>query len=178
MSNDDYLDPAVLENGKVLLALKRNYLLTQSIEKLPPLLACLRDSLVWVPMNTVMGDQDKRRMQSVKAGDIFSPLEDIHLKPDILKSPDGHFWFPIFSQMEQMPETYSSHFSKLKMSVLQAIGMAHATEGVVGIVLDAFTQSIALNFEIADLIPTMESHLKPDGQSGVAGPENTQKGEV
>lgn len=47
---EEYIDAKTLESGKVLLYLKHNFLENRSQETLFPLLSCLRDSQVLVPM--------------------------------------------------------------------------------------------------------------------------------
>ena len=73
----------------------------------------------------------------------------------------------IFSQKEQIPEAYGAHFSLISLPALQCLSMAHGMEGVIGLVLDAFTQPLMLPFQVADLLPELPSHL--EGEEPVGG---------
>lgn len=157
----DYIDAKTLESGKVLLYLKHNFLENRSQETLFPLLSCLRDSQVIVPMNLIMSEKDEEMFMNVKAGDVVSTNDDIRLKPDILQNGEN-FFFPIFSNMDEIPDEYGSHFSTINMSVLQCIEMAKSYDHVCGLVLDAFTDPCVLEYPIADLIYQFESRLAPE----------------
>ena len=137
MSN--YIDPKVLESGNVLRYLKLEFLEQPSKETLFPFLECMRDSIVYVPMNAILSENDQLRLRNVKVGTRWKNEDEIRMRPDILKSPDGKLWFPVFTQKEQIPEDYNSGFSIMPMHILRCIGMAHATESVSGLAVDAFT---------------------------------------
>lgn len=157
----EYIEAKTLESGKVLLYLKHNFIENRSQETLFPLLSCLRDSQVIVPMNVIMSEADEDMFMNVKVGDVVSTNDEIRLKPDILQNGDN-FFFPMFSNAEQIPEDYGSHFSTINLSVLQCIEMAKSYEHVCGLVLDAFTDPVVLEYDLADLIPQFESRLKPE----------------
>ena len=157
----DYIDAKTLESGKVLVYLKYNFIENRCQETLFPLLSCLRDSQVIVPMNVIMSEADEDMFMNVKVGDVVSTNDEIRLKPDILQNGDN-FFFPMFSNAEQIPEDYGSHFSTINLSVLQCIEMAKSYEHVCGLVLDAFTDPVVLEYDLADLIPQFESRLKPE----------------
>ena len=157
----EYIDAKALESGTVLLYLKHSFLKKRSSETLFPVLSCLRDSQVIVPMNVIMSKEDEEMFQNLKAGDTVSTREDIRLKPDILQNGE-HFFFPMFSNAEQIPKEYGTHFSTINVSVLQCIEMAKSYKHASGLVLDAFTEPLVLEYEIADIIPQLESRLAPE----------------
>lgn len=157
----EYIEAKTLESGKVLLYLKYNFIENRSQETLFPLLSCLRDSQVIVPMNVIVSEADEDMFMNVKVGDVVSTNDEIRLKPDILQNGDN-FFFPMFSNAEQIPEDYGSHFSTINLSVLQCIEMSKSYEHVCGLVLDAFTDPVVLEYDLADLIPQFESRLKPE----------------
>lgn len=157
----EYIDAKTLESGKVLLYLKHNFLENRSRETLFPVLSCLRDSQVIVPMNVTICKEDEEMFKNAQAGDTVSICGDIRLKPDILQNGDS-FFFPMFSNMEQIPEDYGAHFSTINLSVLQCIEMAKSYKQVGGLVLDAFTEPMVLEYGIADIILQLESRLIPE----------------
>ena len=148
-----------LANGKVLQVLKSEFLTSRSKEALLPLLSCLRDSVVHVPVNLIISERDSIQLRSCRVGDYFTNQDEIRMEPDILKSPDNKLWFPMFSQKEQIPEDYGKGFSIVPLNVPRCLAIAHMREGVEGIVLDAFSESLALPFEIADIINEIPSQL-------------------
>lgn len=152
-----YIDPKTLESGRVLLALKAMFNENRCKETLLPLLSCLRDSFVYVPMNAKLSEEDQRCAITLKVGDVWSNNDVIHLTPDTLRSPDGKLWFPIFTQKEQIPEDYGKGFSVIPLQSLRCLNMAHAIAGVEGIVIDAFTEAVVLTFEIADIMKWLPS---------------------
>jgi len=155
------IDKKTLESGRVLLYLKHEFLSNRSKETLFPLLSCLRDSNVIVPVNVTMSDFDKEKFLNSKQGDVVTTSDEIRCKPDILKNGDN-FFFPMFSNEEQIPEEYGNNFSKVVLPVLRCINMAKSYEHVCGIVIDAFTEPLVLEYEIADLIFEFESRLKSE----------------
>ncbi len=122
------IDPAVLEDGSVLLDLKKAYLEDDSEENLYALLSCLRDSEVVVPVS--------------------SDAEGV-VAPDILQGPDRNLYFPVFSQEAQIPEDYDESSSGVRLPMLRCIRLAHESQGTTGLVLDAFTDVLMLPFELA-----------------------------
>ncbi len=155
------IDKKTLESGKVLLYLKREFLSNRSKETLFPLLSCLRDSDVIVPVNVTVSDSDMKKFLNSKEGDIVTTSDEIRCKPDILKNGDK-FFFPMFSNKEQIPKEYGRNFSSIVLSVMQCIKMAKSYEHVCGLVLDAFTEPLVLEYDIADLIPAFESRIKTE----------------
>ena len=94
MSN--YIDPKVLESGNVLRYLKLEFLEQPSKETLFPFLECMRDSIVYVPMNAILSENDQLRLKNVKVGTRWKNEDEIRMRPDILKSPDGKESIPEF----------------------------------------------------------------------------------
>ena len=133
------IDPSVLEDGSVLLDLKKAYLEDDSEENLYALLSCLRDSEVVVPVS--------------------SDAEGV-VAPDILQGPDRNLYFPVFSQEAQIPEDYDESSTGVRLPMLRCIRLAHESQGTSGLVLDAFTDVLMLPFELADLIPRIPSRLE------------------
>lgn len=154
----EYINPETLQNGNVLLYLKHSFIEKKSGEAMLPLLCCLRDSQVIVPMNAIISDEDINSLMGAKKGDILTNKNDIRLKPDILQN-GKQFLFPMFSNEGEMPEDYASRFSSINMNVVDCIKMAKSYKKVSGIVLDAFTDPVILPYSIADMILEIESRL-------------------
>lgn len=156
----DTIKPEFLENGNVLLNLKKQFLEKRDAQSLSAVLAVLRDSIIIIPATLVFSDVDKDKFINSSSGDEIKNEGDIHIKPDILKGPDDAMYFPIFSQKEQIPDDYLKDFSTVRVPALHAIEMAHGFDGVCGLVLDAFTDALVLPYELADTIKQYPSHLE------------------
>lgn len=149
----------LLRSGKILLYLKEQFLKNRSKETLFPLLNCLRDSKVIVPVSMAMSQKDAEKFANSKAGDTVTASDPIRFRPDILKKGEKCF-LPIFSNKEQIPNDYRENFSTISVTVLQCLEMAKKNEKICGLVLDAYTTPVVLEYPIADLIPKFESKLK------------------
>ena len=143
-----------LADGNVLVYLKMNYLKNRTINNLMALLRCLHDSFLWVPHTvTSIDEKDVEQFKNSKAGDIISPNAPLRFKPDLLeRKADGALLYPVFSQMQQIPDDYKKNFSFIEKSCLECIIRAKASQNTVGLVLDPFTDSFTIDFEIADVI--------------------------
>lgn len=155
----DKITREMLEDGSVLVAMKKAFLENRSQETLGSLLACLRDSVLIVPLTVTMSERDEEKFKNGKEGDEIQCEDEVHLKPDVFKTEDGSLFFPAFSQQEQMPEEYAANFSKMPFDIFKCLEMAHAIEGVGGIVLDPLTEPVSLPLEIADMIEKFPSMI-------------------
>ena len=141
-----------LSDGSVLLALKKKLVAEATEEALISLLSCLKDSKVLVPFNVILSARDQERYRQCKYGDTFKNQDSVRMEPDLLRHPDGSLYFPIFTRQEQIPDDYASRFSIVPISAMQCLQAAHDSGGVKGLVLDAFTESFSLPFELADIM--------------------------
>lgn len=149
----------VLRSGKILIYLRDQFLANRSKETLFPLLNCLRDSKVIVPVSMAMSKQDAEKFAKSKAGETVTASGPIRFRPDILKKGEKCF-LPMFSNKEQIPANYRENFSTISVSVLQCLEMAKKNQKICGLVLDAYTKPVVLEYPVADLIPKFESKLK------------------
>lgn len=162
------VSPETLENGKVLRYLKMRFLEDIGDQgAMMALLSCLRDSRVWVPFQVHMAQEDVEQFKRSSVGDVVTTREEVRLKPDTLRDRTGALYFPIFSQKEQIPQEYGAQFSLVSVPALQALAMAHGLEGVVGLVLDGFTEPLPLPLQTADLMAQLPSRLESEGGEDV-----------
>lgn len=148
----DKNSPDALSDGSVLMALKVKLVKEATEEALIALLSCLKDSKVLVPFNVILSPRDQERYRQCKYGDTFKNQDSVRMEPDLLRHPDGSLYFPIFSRQDQVPMDYASRFSIVPISTMQCLQAAHDSSGVKGLVLDAFTESFSLPFELADIM--------------------------
>lgn len=129
----------------------------------------LRDSLVWVPCNAILGEDDQAMFEKAvnEAGDdlsslvgkTFSNQQQIRMVPDILQNGDQYF-FPAFSSVEEMGD-YGDHFSKVQKHMLEVIPLAMNNEkNVFGIVINAFTEPFVLERSLFDMVEKMKSRIE------------------
>ena len=134
-------------------------------------LELLRDSVVWIPCNAVLSDEDYARVeeqirQAQESGNpgfmIGKELETrdaVHMVPDILQNK-GEDFFPVFVTIEDMGE-YGEKFSKVQKHFLEVIVLAgNNKKNVSGIVVNAFSEPFVLRKEMFTLVKGMESRLK------------------
>lgn len=92
-------------------------------------------------------------------GHEFTTQDNVRLVPDILQNGDN-FFFPIFTTANEMGE-YGEHFSKVEKHFLETIILAKNNEkGVIGIVINAFSEPFVVNKDLFELIEGMESNIE------------------
>lgn len=127
-----YFTKEDLADGEILMELKLTFLEDLKEDHLIDVLQCLRDSTVLVPMNPGM-------------------------QPALVETPDGTRYLPMFSRYDQVPENYGRTVTLHEMEAVKCVGMAHSLTNVAGLVLDGFTKQVNLAFDVADIIPKMDS---------------------
>ncbi len=132
--------------------LKMDFLNNPNRETLANLLGALKESAVYLPVSIQMDKDDQEKFLKGKKGDMIQTEHDMKMKPDVLKDKDGNLFLPIFSETAQIPSDYAQKFSKIQFPTIQCIQMAHAIPNLSGLVLDAFTESFAMPFDVADVL--------------------------
>ncbi|MBQ9906291.1 MAG: SseB family protein [Oscillospiraceae bacterium] len=150
-----------LENGNLLRFLKHRFLTQQNRQTLMPVLSCLRDSEVIVPVQVNVSDADRARILNAAKGESVDTIDPVSFKPDLLQSEDGTF-LPVFSSADQIDPEYAKNFALLTVPAVQCIRTALDMKDVSGLVIDAFTEAMLVPKESAEIILKMKSHLEPD----------------
>ena len=148
-----------LENGDVLVALKSRIAEEKNQENLIALLKCMKDSKVIVPMRIEMSEEDAARIENATDGEEIETRDEIKMVPEILQAKEKRF-FPMFSQIGQIPKEFGTSHNLMSMPTSEALDMAHQIENLDGIVLDAFSKSVAMPFVTADQIYTIQGLAK------------------
>lgn len=167
--DQEWLDPKYLADGNILIENKRKLLKEPSDKRLGNLLGLLRDSTLFIPMITVMSNEDKKRMeQAQKDKKEFVPQDELSFKPDTVTGKNGGKYIPVFSQRLQIPTDYLESVQFMPASSVMIVKIAHMVakddEEIKGIVLDPFSEPLELPFKMADIIPTIPSSIKPAGE--------------
>ena len=134
-------------------------------------LEILRDSLVWIPCNAVLSDEDYARVEEQirqvqesedpgsMIGKELDTRDTVHMVPDLLQNK-GEYFFPVFTTIDDMGE-YGESFSKIQKHLLEAVLLAENNKkNVAGIVVNAFSEPFILRKEMFALVKEMESRLK------------------
>ena len=150
-----------LDSGNLLRFLKHRFLTQQNRQTLMPVLACLRDSEVIVPVQVNVSDADRERILNAAKGDSVDTIDPVSFKPDLLQNEDGTF-LPVFSNANQIDPEYAKNFALLTVPAVQCIRTALDMKDVSGLVLDAFTEAMLVPKESAEIILKMKSHLEPE----------------
>ena len=148
-----------LENGDVLVALKSRFAEEKNQENLIALLKCMKDSKVIVPMRIEMSEEDAARIENATDGEEIETRDEIKMVPEILQAKEKRF-FPMFSQIGQIPKEFGTSHNLMSIPTSEALDMAHQIENLDGIVLDAFSKSVAMPFVTADQIYTIQGLAK------------------
>lgn len=147
-----------LEDGTLLKDAIRKFNNDRNQDNFIDVLELLRDSYIWIPCHVVMEDEDIEKLLNSDTGDVLTSEEDIRLIPDILEN-NGHYYFPVFTTMEDMGE-YGYQFSKIEKHFLESIMLAKNNErDISGIVINAFSESFILDKDLFDLIETSKSRI-------------------
>ncbi|MCM1285158.1 MAG: SseB family protein [Acetobacter sp.] len=128
-----------LKDGEILVYLKNEFLKNQTEDNLIPLMSCLHDSVVLVPMN-------------LPKNNVSNP------KPDILQNGKS-FYLPVFSQEKQISKNYRTNLNFVEKTLLESIQIARNINAD-GLVLDPFTEHMIISFDIAEIIEVMPSQLE------------------
>lgn len=144
---------------KSLLELKNQFFATKEEDDLVNLVLALKNATVFVPVNVKMSDEDEKRIQQslehdkIKIGNQILLKNDFQLVPNIIQSKDdGTLHIPVFSEESEIPKDYAKNFSIISVRFTDCVNLAKNTENVESIVLDAFSQSFEITYELADAI--------------------------
>lgn len=144
-----------LADGAALIALKKEYLKKRDAESLVSLLSCLKESFVHLPMTVVMSDRDRQHLaQAAKEHTLnsFVAEDEVRMRPEVLTSPDGRRYFPVFSAKSMLPKDMEEGISVFEEAMPNCIAMAKAMSGLNGIVLDAFCDPMIIPFDVAEMV--------------------------
>lgn len=137
----DMVSEEEFKNGSILNALVRKYHRSSNEETLYDVLYALNKATLIVPAYSEdLGYEDG-------------------MHPDVLKNDAGKLFLPVFSNEEEMPKDYASHFSFVHARLSDCIESAKRLENVDGIVLNAFSYALELPFEKLSLVHKMNQQI-------------------
>ena len=168
MNQNKKLKAEDLEDGSLLKNALKMLHLNPTEEQYFETARLLRDSMVWIPYNAVMSEEDLDQVENLInetnghpeniVGTTIQTKAKIRMIPDILKRGDL-FYFPVFTSVEEMGE-YGDHFSKFQQDFLVAINLAkNNANNVVGIVVNPFSAPHVVERDIFDVIKKIPSRL-------------------
>ena len=79
----EYVTREMLESGETLLSLKNTFLAEQSGGNFMAMLACIMDSIVWVPGKLVLSDDDFTKIVSGQVGETLRNSDAIRFVPTL-----------------------------------------------------------------------------------------------
>ena len=139
-------------------------------EQFIDILELVRDSYIWIPCNTILGQQDEYNLLKMAdeaenlddlVGATFTNRQDIRLVSDLMRQGDK-IYFPVFTSVEEMGEAAKNH-SQLQKHFWEAIKMAEASEeDVVGILINPFSSGMVIEKEVWDVVENMKSRISYD----------------
>ena len=131
-------------------------------------LELLRDSVVWIPFNMVLSEEDQKEFNKTVeeakghldslVGKTLTTKDAVRFVPDILTDGENSF-FPVFTSQEEMGE-YGNKFSKLQNDFLEVIKLARNNEAdIKGIVINGFSEQMIITAESFAFIEQLRSRL-------------------
>ena len=149
----------LLKDGSILRELIKEYQKNRSEETGYPMLACLRDSVLWIPTTAVLSKRDsfgipdnRKVREKVVNGD------PVVFRPAIVRTFHGEAWLPLLTSPDQGDKSKQS-VSYVPASALECLSIAHSCD-VQGLCLDPYTLGLALPFELADIIRDIPSNIE------------------
>ncbi len=133
-----------LASGAVLRELIRRYRENSTSENLANVLYCLRDSDVYIPANVIKNDNNG---------------SEVSLQYPLLRSGEAYY-FPVFTSISEMSESYQDSFTKIRRSFLEAIEIANSYgDELEAIVVDGFSAPFEVGNDLYQLITSLESTI-------------------
>lgn len=133
--NENGYTEQMLADGSTLVYLKHRFMEKKTKEQLDWIYACIRDSKLIVP------------------------LIPISRKPDMLEDDEGTRYLAIFSQEAQMPEDYRDEFILEPMTFEACLELARSIPEIDSMALDGFTETMVIDFPLAEVILQTPSRL-------------------
>ena len=110
MNPSQKLTPEDLADGSVLCNAIDVFARETTQEHFIDILELVRDSYIWIPCNTILGQLDEEALLKMAdeaknlddlVGTTFTNQQDIRLVPDLMKM-DDKIYFPVFTSVEEM----------------------------------------------------------------------------
>lgn len=157
-----------IKDGIMLEMAVQRFSADSSRKNLVLLLAILKNSTVWIPCKAILSERDQQRFNeygtklleeqmTTDDSKSFTTYDEIRLVPDILMNENKRY-LPVFATKDVMGQ-YGNGFSKMEMSMLDAVSMARSHE-VDGILLNAFTENMVLGKEGWDILEKIASNAR------------------
>lgn len=140
-----------LEGGGVLRALVKEFKTHQNQGNMMAALNCLHDSDVLVPGSIFMTEDGEKTGNAAASKMRFDPY--------YLKSSDGGYFLPVFSNEEQVPEKYKGQFTLTSKTFPEAMDTAFANKKVTAIVLDPFTEPMYVPVKLFPMVAKMKTRI-------------------
>ena len=147
-----------LADGNILLSLKERFQDDMNEENLVELMQVLRDSTLILPMQVLMSAADAERMRLYEENMKFVAENDVKVVPATAVIEDENCMF-VFSQAEQIPVEYSEVVTLMRAPWPKVYEYYSSDESIDVIVLDPFTENLALPRELVDAISQMDSRF-------------------
>jgi hypothetical protein len=148
-SSENKEKTTVEKDIKTLIALHHQ---SQTKESFLEAVRCLCKSKVWVPMAIQMSPEDVARMKNAKKGEKVQPKQQVRMRPDLLKTPDGKLFFPVFSSKEEAPADYRKRFSWAQLPFMECGKQMLKFPNVHALIVNAFSKNLIVSEEIMKLV--------------------------
>ncbi|HNW04495.1 MAG TPA: SseB family protein [Oscillospiraceae bacterium] len=133
-----------LQDGKVLSLLLARNQTERTVESLSGVFRCLRDSQIWLALETPDGGAAPGGSAPASSG--HGPVFGSgNLKPHLIQDGAGRRYLPVFSETGRMPEDYQARFTAARVSFLRCIDLMAELPGVERIAVNPFGANLILS---------------------------------
>lgn len=154
ISDNIKITPEALKNGDVLCALIVRFLRNRSEKNMMSVLYCLRDSNVFMPADVTVGGKGVIPDQP-----IYPAVQNIIIKPKIMKATDGQNYIPLFSREINAKAGQLKSASLVNLPYIKCIDMLAGINECTRFVIDPFLYNFVLTENLIDISKQLPSKL-------------------
>lgn len=140
---------AALKDGTVLCGLILRFLNNKTNDNMGAVLACLRDSSVYIPCEV---KADSSGTVTPRADLPIMPVrQQITIKPQLYKAKDGKVYMPFYTRRENARQSELQGASLVNLPYDKAVAMMRDNSAVGGFLVDPKLYNLVLTRELAEI---------------------------
>ena len=156
LSSDNVkITPEALANGDVLCALIVRFLKNRTEENMMSVLFCLRDSNVFMPADVTIGGKEID-----KSLPIYPTVQNISVKPQLMKAADGNYYIPRFSREINAKAGELKKANLVNLPYMKCIDILENTKMCKRFVIDPYLYNFVLTENAIDISKKLRSRLE------------------
>ena len=149
------ITPEALANGDVLCALIVRFLKKRTEENMMAVLFCLRDSNVFMPAEVTIGGKEID-----KSMPIYPAVQNISIKPQLMKAADGNYYIPLFSREINAKAGELKKANLVNIPYMKCIDILENTKICTRFVIDPYLYNFVLTENVVNISKNLPSRLE------------------